>query len=135
MSQRLAEVKQFQDRVATISHHHQGSVGQPTTQLEDNLPGPVGEFLGPPALALVVALPGGQGGEHRQGPDPLHPGDEGQPHQTNPAQAAGFDQVAVAGVYRIPVDTPGANAPTPRALQGLVHAEDQRPLAGVQMAQ
>ena len=102
MSQRLAEVEQLQDRVATVSHHHQGSVGQPATQLEDNLPGPVGEFLGPPALALIVAFRGGQGGQHRQGPDPPRPGDEGQPHQADPAQAVGFDQVAIAGAHGIP---------------------------------
>ena len=70
MHQRLAEMQQFKHGVTAVGHQHQGPVGQPATQLEDNLPGPVGEFLGPSSLALVVALRGCQGGEHRQRPRP-----------------------------------------------------------------
>jgi hypothetical protein len=128
-------VEQPQHGVAAVTQQHQGPVGQPAPQLEDNLSGPIGEFLGPTPPALVETLQGSQGSEHRQGPDPLVPGDGSQPHQADPAQATGLDQMAGTGAYGITVDAPCANAPTPTAFQGLMDTEHQRALAGIQIAQ
>ena len=64
-----AEVERVNYGVAVVSHHYQGSMGQPTAQLQDHLPGPVGEFLVAASLLLVIAFRGGQlrGGQFRGG--------------------------------------------------------------------
>ena len=55
LTQGLAAVEEVEDRVAVVSHQHQGPMGQPPAQLYDHLPGPVGELLVPASLPLVVA--------------------------------------------------------------------------------
>ena len=75
-------------------------------------------FLGGLPWFLIVTLRRGQGGEHRQSPNPLGEGDEGQPHQADPAQTAGFDKMAATGVYSIPIDASGADALPPTPFHG-----------------
>ena len=58
-----------------------------------------------------------------------------QPHQRDPAQAAGFDRIAVAGTHGISVDTQGVDLGTLTPLQGFVDAEHRRTVAVVQMLQ
>ena len=91
LSHRLAKMQQLEGGIAAVSQEHQGAVRQPAAQLEDELAGPAGEFLGRLPLSPVIALRGGQGGQRWQSPDPLGPGDGSQPHQANPTQTAGFD--------------------------------------------
>ena len=62
LSQRLAKMQQLQDGVAAVSQERQGAVGQPAAQLEDELAGSSGEFLGCLPLSQVIVLRGGQGG-------------------------------------------------------------------------
>ena len=45
LRQRLAAVEQVEDGVAAVAHQHQGTLRQPAAQLQDHLPGPVGEFF------------------------------------------------------------------------------------------
>ena len=53
------------------------------------------------------------------------PGDVAQPHQGDPAQPAGLDQLMAAGARRVPADAPILDPGTPAPFQGLVDAEDQ----------
>src|ERR1700683_4059121 len=46
---------------------------------------------------------GGQGGQERHSPDAASPRNIGQQHHGEPAQPAGFDEVAVRGAYRVAV--------------------------------
>ena len=133
LSQRLAAVEQVQHGVAAVAHQRQGAVGQPATQLQDHLPGPVGEFFVAASALPVVAFRGRQHSEKRQGPIASRPGDLAQPHQGNPAQTAGLDQVAPAGTHRIAVDAQGFDFRTAAPFQGLVDAEDQRTIALIQV--
>ena len=71
--------------------------------------------------------------EKGQGPIASRPGDMVQPHQGDPAQAAGLDQVAPAGTHRIAVDAQGFDLRATAPLQSFVDAEDQRTIALVQM--
>ena len=106
LSQRLAAVEQVQDGVAAVAHQHQGAVGQPAAQLQDHLPSPVGELLVAASALPVVAFRGRQHGKKGQGPIASRPGDMAQPHQGNPAQAAGLDQLLATGTHRVAVDAP-----------------------------
>ena len=100
LSQRLAAVEQVQDGVAAVAHQHHGPVGQPAAQLQDHMAGPVSELLVAASTLPVVAFRGRQHGEKGQGPIAFRPGDMAQPHQGDPAQATGLDQVAPAGTHR-----------------------------------
>ena len=111
-----------------VSHKHQRPLRHPATGLENQLARPVGEFLVPPAVLAAVPLGGRQGGQEGQRPDPPGPGDRDQQHQAEPAQAARLDEVAVAGADRVAVDPFGTNAFAAPALDGVVEAEDHRPL-------
>ena len=133
MSQRLAAVEQVQDGVAAVAHQHQGAVGQPAAQLQDHLPGPVSELFVAASALPVVAFRGRQHGKKGQGPIASRPGDMAQPHQGNPAQATGLDQVAPAGTHRIAVDAQGFDFRTAAPFQGFVDAEDQRTISLVQV--
>ena len=131
---RLAKVQQVQDRVATVTYHYQRPVGQPATELEDHLPGPIGQLFVPLPPFLTVALRRSQHRQERQSPDPARPGNGCQPHQTNPAQAAGLDKMASTGTHRIPVNAFGSNLLPAAAFYGLVSPKDQRPNSRVQVA-
>ena len=56
-----------------------------------------------------------------------------QPHQGDPAQAAGLDQLVAAGTHRVPVDAPSFDLGTTTPFQGLIDAENQRAVAAVQV--
>ncbi len=126
-------MKQIQHGVAVVAHQHQRSLRQPAPQLHDHLPRPVGEFLVSASLLLVVPRRGRQHGEHRQGPIASGPGHVAQPHQGDPAQAAGLDQLLAAGTHRIAVDAPTFDLGAAPPFQGFVDAEDQRAVAAVQV--
>ena len=129
----LAEVEQVQDGIAIVAHHHQGAMGQPAAQQQDHLASPVGEFLVPASLPLVIAFRWRQRGEQGQGPEPSRPGDASQPHQTDPAQPAGLDRIAAAGTHGVSVDTQSVDLWTLPTLQGFVDTEHQRTVAVVEM--
>ena len=133
MSQRLAAVEQVEDGVAAVAHQHQGTLRQPAAQLQDHLPRPVGELFMAASALPVVACRGRQHGEKGQGPIASRPGDLAQPHQGDPAQAAGLDHLRPAGAHRIAVDAQGFDFRAATPLQGFVDAEDQRTIALVQM--
>ena len=121
------------DGVAAVAHQHQGAVGQPAAQLQDHLAGPVSEFFVAASALPAVAFRGRQHGKEWQGPIASRPGDMAQPHQGDPAQAAGLDQVAPAGTHRIAVDAQGFDFRAAAPFQGFVDAEDQRTIALIQV--
>ena len=133
MSQRLAAVEQVEDGVAAVAHQHQGTLRQPAAQLQDHLPRPVGEFFMAASALPVVACRGRQHSEKGQGPIASRPGDLAQPHQGDPAQAAGLDHLRPAGAHPVAVDAQGFDFRAATPLQGFVDAEDQRTIALVQM--
>ena len=118
-------MEQVQHGVAVVAHQHQWTLGQPAAQLHDHLSRPVGELLVPTSLLLVVPRRWRQHGEHRQGPMASGPRHVAQPHQGDPAQAAGLDQLAPAGTHRVAVDAPTFDLGAATPFQGFVDAEDQ----------
>ena len=102
----LAAVEEVERGVAIISHQHQGTLGQPATQLHYHLARPVGDLLVAASLLLVVPRGRRQHGEHRQGPMASRPGDVAQPHHRDPAQCIGLGHLRLTGTYGIPVDAP-----------------------------
>ena len=61
------------------------------------------------------------------------PGYVTQPHQGDPAQATGLDQVAPAGTHRIAVDAQGFDFRTAVPFQSFVDAENQGTIALIQV--
>ena len=61
------------------------------------------------------------------------PGHLAQPHQGDPAQPAGLDQLMAAGTHRVPVDAPSLDLGAATPFQGFVNAEDQGAVAPVQV--
>ena len=102
-------------------------------QLHDHLAGPVSELFVAASALPVAAFRGRQHGEKGQGPIASRPGDMAQPHQGDPAQATGLDQVAPAGTHRIAVDAQGFDFRATAPFQGFVDAEDQRTIALIQV--
>lgn len=51
-------------------------------------------------------------------------------HQTQPAQTTGFDKVAKAGTYRIPIDAFGLDLGAPTPLNGIIQAQHHQPMYG-----
>lgn len=49
-------------------------------------------------------------------------------HEAQPAQAAGLDEMPVAGAHRIAIDAARGDAGTPAPLDGIVDADDHWPL-------
>ena len=133
LGQRLAAVEQVQHGIAVVAPQHQGPMGQPAAQLQYHLPRPVGELFVPASLLAVVPRRGGQHREHRQGPMATGPRDVAQPHQGDPAQAAGLDQLLATGTHRVAVDAPRLDFGAATPFKGLVDAEHQRALAPVQV--
>ena len=108
--------------IRVVPHQHQRPMGQPAAQQHDHLPGPVGDLLVAPSLLLVVPRRGRQDGKHRQRPIASRPGHRSQPHQGDPAQTAGLDQLVVTGTDRVPVNASGLDLGAPTPLQGFVDA-------------
>ena len=103
---------------------------QPARDLQQRLPGPVGQLLVPLALLGGVALGGRQHGQEGQAPDAAGPGYGGQQHDAEPAQAAGLDEVAVAGADRVTVDPARLDLRAPAPLDRIVKADHHRPRRG-----
>ncbi len=55
------------------------------------------------------------------------PGNGYHKHQAQPSQAAGLDDIAVAGPDRVAVDATGSNLGPSSALDGIVQRHDQGP--------
>src|SRR3954469_24208560 len=89
--------EQVEHSEAAVADEHQPVPGQPAAHAQNALAGPVGERLVAPAAFGMVALGRRQDAEERQGPDPARPGDRGEHQEAEPAQAAGLDEVAMAG--------------------------------------
>ena len=126
-------MEQVQHGIGVVAHQHQWALGEPAAQLHDHLPRPVGELLVPAPSLLVVPRRGRQHREHRQGPMASGPGDVAQPHQGDPAQAAGLDQLLATGAHHVPVDAPSLDLCAATPFQGFVDAEDQRAVTAVQV--
>ena len=126
-------MEEVEDGVAVVAHQHQRAVGQPSAQLHDHLPGPVSDLLVAASLPLVVTRRRRQHGEHRQRPMASGPRHQSQPHQGDPAETTGLDQLVAAGAHRVPVDASGLDHGAATAFQGFVDAEDQRAVAPVQV--
>ena len=61
------------------------------------------------------------------------PGYMAQPHQGDPTQATGLDQLLATGADRVPVDAPSLDLGAAPAFQGFVDAENQRAVAPIQV--
>ena len=61
------------------------------------------------------------------------PRDVAQPHQGDPAQATGLDQLLATGTHRVAVDAPRLDFGAATPFKGLVDAEHRRALAAVQV--
>ncbi len=113
---------------SAVGHDDQLPPGRPAADLFDQLTRPIGERLVLLAQAVVIALGRAQCGQKRQRPDPGRPGYRHQQHHAQPAQTAGFDEVALTGAHGIAVDAAGGNLRSPAAFDGVVQTKDQRPL-------
>ena len=120
---RASVSQELQGGEAAVAQQHDLAPGQPAACLQGHLPRPVGQLLVPPAALAAVALRGGERGQERQRPDAPGPGDRGQQHQAEPAQAAGLDEVALRGADRVAVDALGADALAAAALDRVVDAQ------------
>jgi hypothetical protein len=116
------------DGEARVADEDDPAAGQPAAELQHALARPVGEELVPAAGFRVRALGRREQRQHRQRLDPRRPGHRRQHHEAQPAQAAGLDEMAVAGAHRVAVDPAGGDAGAPAPLDGVVDADDHRPL-------
>ena len=126
----MAKVQQVQNGVAAVGYQYQGSPGQPAPELQNHLAGPIGELFVPLPPFPVKPLRRCQHRQERQGPDPAGPRNGGQPHQTNPAQPAGFYEMALAGTDPISVNAFGRNPLPPGGV--LWSRQSQTPAAQFQ---
>src|SRR5262252_10661284 len=119
---------QFDRREGGVSDDDDQPVRQPALDLENALAGPVCERLVTFALGVIVALRGGQYRQERQGPAPVAEGQWDHGHEGKPAQAARLDEMAVRGAHRIAVDAARRDLLAPAPLDGVVDADDDRPV-------
>src|ERR671929_69543 len=125
----LAHVsQQFDRREAAVRHGDDPPLRQPARGLQQHLTCPVGQPLVPPAVFPAPALRGREHDQERQTPDASGPGHRGQQHDAQPAQAAGLDEMAVAGADRIAVDAAGLDLRPPAPLDGVVDGDHDRTL-------
>src|SRR3954466_10673807 len=96
--------QEFDGGEAAVPHCDHPPSRQPARGLEQHLPGPVGQLLVSPAMLGAPLLGGRKHGQEGQSPDATGPRDGGEQHHAQPAQAAGFDEVAVAGPNGIPIN-------------------------------
>src|SRR4051794_16556475 len=89
---------------AAVPHRDHPPSWQPAYRLQQPLPGPVGQLLMPVTSLSGIAFGGREHGQEGQSPHAPGPRDRGEQHHAQPAQAAGFDKVAMAGPHRIPID-------------------------------
>jgi hypothetical protein len=96
------------------------SVRQPAFGLQKHLPGPVGQLLVSSFALFVVTFRRSQHRQEGQRPGLLRPWNSCQQHQTQPAQATGFDEVAVARTDRISVNPFRFDLLSPATLEGII---------------
>src|SRR3954464_8479073 len=84
----------------------------------------------PLATLPGVALGGREHGQEGQSPNAAGPGYGSEQHYAQPAQAAGFDEVAVAGANRVAVDPARLDLGAPTPLDRIVKANHNRPRRG-----
>ena len=84
--------------------------------------------LVPVAAIGMVALRRCQHGQKWQGHGAARPRHRRQHHQAKPSQAAGFDEMLLAGAYRVTIDGSGRKLWSPSALNGVIDADHYRPV-------
>lgn len=108
---------------AAVADKDDFALRQPAAKLQDTLPCPVCQQLVSAALLLIMALGRAQDRQHRQGLDASGPWDRGQNHEAQPAQAAGLDEVAMAGAHRVTINSTSGDALAPTPLDCIVHSD------------
>ena len=119
-------VGQFVDGETAVADEDDVAVGQPAAELERPLAGPVGQQLVPAAVLAIGALRRREQGQHWQGFHHTCPRDRRQHHETQPTQAAGLDEMAMAGADGITVDATRGDLAAPPAFDGIIHPDDHR---------
>ena len=108
-----------------ITDKDQLSIGQPTSDRLNDLPGPLDQALMLSSSLSMVAFRLAQSRQERQSPDRFGPRDLDQQHATEPTQAAGFDKVRMGRSHRVAVDTFGFDLIAAPPLNRIVEAQDQ----------
>lgn len=81
LGQLVDGTQELQNGRGSVSHHHQGALRSPATELPDHLPGPIGDRCVRFLALFMGAFRWGQHGQKGQGPSPLGSGDWCQEHQ------------------------------------------------------
>src|SRR6185295_3538313 len=101
------------------------TIRQPACDQLDHLRSPLGQLLVRSAQLRIVTLGRTEYGQKGQPPDTTGPRDLNQQHTAQPAQAAGFDKVRMAGADRIAVDAFGLNLLTTSPFDGVIQTTDE----------
>ena len=116
------------DSEARVADEDDPASGQPATELQHALARPIGEELVPAARFRIRAFGRREQRQHRQRLDACRPGNGREHHEAQPAQAAGLDEMPVAGAHRVAIDATRGDARAPAPLDGVVEADDHRTL-------
>src|SRR5947209_6143355 len=122
--------QELQHRIRPISNHHQTSTRHPARNLQEHLPGPIGDGFMAHLALLMVAFRGSQHAQKGQRPDTASPWDGRKPQQRNPTQPIGFHKKLLARANRITIDTPCGNVAASSALDGFIDAQDHWLVSG-----
>ena len=120
--------QQIKGGKGAVANHDDPAVGQPPANTEDGLPSPVGQPFVPMAAIGVVALRRRQHGQKWQGHGARRPRHRRQHHQAKPSQAAGLDEMLLAGAHRVTINASGRDLWSPSALNGVIDADHYRPV-------
>lgn len=112
---------------AAVADEHDITPWQPAAKLEDALPGPVGQQLVPAPPLVVGPLGGCKQGQHGQRLDGTRPRKGRQHHETQPAQATGFYEMAMAGAHGIAIDAACSDPGPPPAFDCIIHPDHHGP--------
>ena len=121
-----AIAQQRDGRKAAVGHRDHPPPRRPTGDLRQHLARPARELFVAPVALGSVSLGGRQHGQEGQTPDPPGPGHGREQHDAEPAQAAGLDEMPVAGADRVAVDPPRRDPGAPAPLDGVVEADHHR---------
>jgi hypothetical protein len=103
-----------------------GNFDLPARQLLNHLPCALGQRLRFASPRFIVLFGGRERAHPRQRPDALCPGYRCQPHQADPAQATGFDEMALAGPDWIAIDAARRDLMAPPPFNRLIDPADHR---------
>src|SRR5689334_14107021 len=120
--------QEFDGGEAAVPHRDHAPSWQPAYRLQQPLPGPIGQLLVLPAVLAAPVLGGCEHGQEGQSPDATGPRDRSEQHHAQPAQAAGFDEMAMAGPNRIAVDPARLDLGPPARLDRVIKADHNRSL-------